>query len=171
MQILRDEGAARLNVRRVAELADCSTTGIYTHFGNKNGLVSAIFVEGFESFDAALAECHRAGDIAGGAHVYRAWAIANPMHYLVMFGRAVPDFAPDTVAVERAGRSFRALSSAMSIAGASEPTSAALHLYATMHGYVMLELAGLAPPTFDGQASFVRGVGATIDQLLRSSAS
>lgn len=167
LEILRDEGAAGLNVRRVAELAGCSTTGIYTYFGGKHGLVSAIFVEGFESFDTALAPHHENGDLAGGIRTYRDWALANPMHYLVMFGRAVPDFDPGEEAIERAARSFRALIGSLARAGASEPTESALHLYATQHGYVMLELAGLAPPDLaDDGAAYERGMKATIEQLL-----
>ena len=45
---------AALTVRNVAAAAGCSTTGVYTYFGGKDGLVDAIFVDGFEKFDAAL---------------------------------------------------------------------------------------------------------------------
>ena len=86
--------AAALTVRNVASEAGCSTTGIYTYFGGKNGLVEAIFVEGFESFDAATAPFMEVDDLAGGCRAYREWALANPTQYMVMFGRAVPDFVP-----------------------------------------------------------------------------
>ena len=49
--VLQRDGAAALTVRNITAEAGCSTTGIYTYFGGKHGLVEAIFVEGFESFD------------------------------------------------------------------------------------------------------------------------
>ena len=51
LTVLQRDGAAALTVRNITAEAGCSTTGIYTYFGGKQGLVEAIFVEGFESFD------------------------------------------------------------------------------------------------------------------------
>ena len=58
LTVLQRDGAAALTVRNITAEAGCSTTGIYTYFGGKNGLVEAIFVEGFESFDAAIRAVH-----------------------------------------------------------------------------------------------------------------
>lgn len=145
LTVLRRDGAPGLTVRHIAEEAGCSTTGIYTHFGGKQGLVEAIFLEGFDSFDDALRPHYRQGDLLGAGRSYRKWATANTTHYLVMFGRAVPDFAPSEQARERAQLSFEALVAAVADIGAAEPEAAAYHLYATVHGYVMLELVDLGP--------------------------
>ncbi|MEJ7799359.1 MAG: TetR/AcrR family transcriptional regulator, partial [Ilumatobacter sp.] len=51
LAVLRRDGAAALTVRALTEEAGCSTTGVYTYFGGKHGIVEAIFVDGFESFD------------------------------------------------------------------------------------------------------------------------
>src|SRR3954453_21336417 len=80
--ILRRHGAGALTVRSVATAAGCSTTGVYTWFGGKHGLVEAIFVDGFERFGAALDGAAGATEMA---MVYRTWALANPTHYMVMF--------------------------------------------------------------------------------------
>ena len=53
---------------------------------------------------------YEAGDLLDSGRAYRRWALANPMHYLVMFGRAVPDFVAEPgVPLERGLRSFEAL--------------------------------------------------------------
>src|SRR4051812_15889204 len=65
LRILQHEGAGALTVRSVASGAGCSTTGVYTWFGGKNGLVEAIFVDGFQRFGAALAHAVAAVDDAG----------------------------------------------------------------------------------------------------------
>ena len=145
LHVLQHDGAAGLTVRNITERAGCSTTGIYTYFGGKHGLVDAIYLQGFESFDEALAPYYRNGDLIGAGRAYRRWALDNPMHYLVMFGRAVPDYTPGEEAARRGSESFEALIEAVATAGSKDPEEAAYHLYAASHGYVMLELVMMGP--------------------------
>ncbi|MEO6571377.1 MAG: TetR/AcrR family transcriptional regulator [Ilumatobacteraceae bacterium] len=142
LTVLRRDGAAALTVRNITAEAGCSTTGVYTYFGGKHGLVEAIYLEGFESFDEAL---DYDGELIEAGRAYRRWALANPTHYLVMFGRAVPEFVPGEQAAQRAASSFALLVEAVGRAGATDPLSSAYHVYATVHGYVMLELIGRGP--------------------------
>lgn len=145
LDALQREGAAGLTVRNITERAGCSTTGIYTYFGGKRGLIDAILLDGFTSFDETLSPHYRNGDLLEAGRAYRRWALRNPMHYLVMFGRAVPDFEPGEAAALRAAGSFESLVEAVRVAGADDPVTAAYHLYATSHGYVMLELVAMGP--------------------------
>ena len=160
LKILREQGAAGLTVRNVTGLAGCSTSGIYTHFGGKQGLVEAIYLDGFESFDRHVAERLGEGVQPAGA-AYREWALANPTHYLVMWGRAVPDFDPSPAARERAYQSFQRLVDAFSANGSAAPVPAAYHAWATMHGYVMLELVGIGLATIEQHAAmYARAIDA-----------
>jgi AcrR family transcriptional regulator len=149
LHILRAEGAAALTVRRTAERAGCSTTGIYTHFGGKHGLVEAIFLDGFESFDRTLGPAYARDDLTAAAIEYRRWALANRTHYLVMFGQAVPDYSPSPAAEDRGRASFQLIVDAVARAGAADPQRTAYHVWATAHGYVMLELVGMLPFDID----------------------
>lgn len=144
LEVLRTQGPEALTVRAVTELAGCSTTGVYTHFGSKNGLVEAIFVDGFESFDRHVMD-NPTTDFREAGLEYREWALANRTHYLVMFACAVPDFEPSMDAALRAKGSFDGLVAAMKELGADDPIGMAYHFWATIHGYVMLELAGSNP--------------------------
>jgi AcrR family transcriptional regulator len=148
LAVLREHGAAALTVRNVTARAGCSTSGIYTHFGGKDGLIEALYLDGFESFDRYVSARLDDGLVAGG-RAYREWALANPTHYLVMWGRAVPEFRPSPAAAERAYQSFVHLVEAVRRTGAAQPLAAAYHAWATMHGYVMLELAGLGLATIE----------------------
>ncbi len=103
--MLQRDGAAALTVRNITAEAGCSTTGVYTYFGGKHGLVEAIFVEGFESFDRASAPLLEADDLLAAGPRYRRWALANPTQYMVMFGRAVPDFVPSEAGPASGARS------------------------------------------------------------------
>lgn len=150
LTVLQRDGAAKLTVRKITEEAGCSTTGVYTWFGGKQGLVEAIFVDGFESFDRALDPHLEVDDLAGAGRAYRRFALSHQMQYLVMFGRAVPDYEPSDAARERAIVSFTKLTEAVGRVWRSagvddDPAAAAFHLFATVHGYVMLELAGMGP--------------------------
>ena len=148
LTVLQRDGAAALTVRNITAEAGCSTTGIYTYFGGKQGLVEAIFVEGFESFDRTVQPQLLADDLPAAGRAYRRWALANPTQYMVMFGRAVPDFLPSAEAQQRALQSFGDLAEAIGrVAPGDEYFERAYHVFATVHGYVMLELAGMGPPT------------------------
>lgn len=155
LAILREEGAPGLTVRNVTARAGCSTSAIYTHFGGKHGLVEEIYLDGFESFDRHVSDC-LAGGLQDAGAAYRAWALANPTHYLVMWGRAVPDFEPSPAAQERAFRSFQMLIDAFAAHGATDPVPAAYHAWATMHGYVMLELVGINLASMEERAAMFR---------------
>jgi AcrR family transcriptional regulator len=148
LAVLQRDGAAALTVRSITAEAGCSTTGVYTYFGGKNGLVEAIFVEGFESFDRAVKPLLEANEIVAGGRAYRRWALANPTQYMVMFGRAVPDFTPSETARNRALESFNDLAEAIRRANPRDDyAELAFHVFATVHGYVMLELAGMGART------------------------
>lgn len=149
LTVLRRDGPGALTMRAVADQAGCSTTGIYTRFGSKSGLVEAITVHGLDALDQAMAPAYRSGDPMRLALAYRRWALANPNLYLVMFARAVPDHEPSESTFERGSRSFEALTLLLANQGFADPSSVAYHLYATVHGHVMLELVGFGPADGD----------------------
>ncbi len=62
--LLRDEGPAALSVRRIATAAGLSTMAIYHHYGGKDGLVEALYVDGFRALDEALSAVPRSADPA-----------------------------------------------------------------------------------------------------------
>lgn len=144
ISVLQDQGAPALTVRNVAAAAGCSTTGVYTHFGGKQGLVDAIFMEGFDGFKEALATAD--ASMEDLAATYRSWAHHHPTHYLIMFGRAVPEYRPSHAALERAGLAFEVLVDHVAADGRrADPRQDAFHIWATVHGYVMLEMLNMFP--------------------------
>lgn len=148
LAILQREGASGLTVRNITNEAGCSTTGVYTYFGGKHGLVEAIFVDGFESFDTAVLPGLERGDLAAAGRAYRRWALDHRTQYMVMFGRAVPDYVPSDAARARALLSFARLADGVQRAAPGDDhAERAYHLFATVHGYVMLEMAEMSAAT------------------------
>ncbi len=111
-------------------------------------------------------------DLDALADVYRSWALANPTHYQVMFERAVPDFEPSDEAREVAWSTFAQLLVAAEHACATGALRGpvdelAMHVWATVHGYVSLELSGMSPDSDPvvGEQRYRAG----IDRMIRGS--
>src|SRR4051812_11206042 len=96
--LLSTEGAEALTVRRIAAAAGCSTMGLYSRFGGKDGVVEHLFIEGFQQLNAAIAAVRVPDEPQPNLRVcsraYRQWALDNTTKYLVMFGGAVPGYEP-----------------------------------------------------------------------------
>jgi AcrR family transcriptional regulator len=162
-RILSDEGAAALTVRRIATEAGCSTMGIYSRFGGKDGVVDALYVEGFEMLCADMSAATQTDDPVEDLRRcelrYREHALAHATHYMVMFGGAVPDFVPSAESKTLALDAFAALVADVQRcvdAGAFKGDAAeiAYTLWSAMHGQVMLELVGIDPVGGDADARF-----------------
>ncbi len=180
--LLADAGPAALTVRAVATAAECSTIGVYTHFGGKPGLVEALLLDAYERLDAAVAVVDDTVDdprarLVAGAHAYRAWALAHRTHYLLMFSPVLPSVGP-LPAVEARGAcslaAHRARVEAAVTAGAltgDDVDATAFHLWAAVHGAVGVEILGSPPATPQrARERFTRGVEALLDGFARQTA-
>ena len=175
-ELLSKEGASALSVRRIATAAGCSTMGLYSRFGGKDGVVDELYAEGFERLvDAMKADeptDDPLGDLRRGATCYRDHAIANATHYMVMFGGAVPGFVPSDESHDLAHAAFGGL-----VAKVARCTDAGLFdgapdeiaelLWGVMHGLVMLELVGINPVMSDPTARFERALDVLFRGLAR----
>jgi len=159
--LLHEHGPDALQTRKVAGAAGTSTMAVYTHFGGMRGLIAEVAAEGLREFDAALTVRQTADPVADlftiGA-AYRRYASKHPHMYRLMFGginapaanvltltvaeieRRYPSFAHVVRAVHRCMLSGRI--------GAGSPdddeavVATATQFWASIHGFVMLELAG-----------------------------
>lgn len=154
-ELLAEEGPAGLTVRHIAERAGCSTMGVYSHFGGKEGVFEALLIEGFDlladqmkrvrSTDDPLADLRRC------LHAYRQFALHHATHYIVMFGRPLPDYELSPEAVEHAlgtlalleERVQRCLDAGVFDPSHGDAVTIAHSIWSTSHGLVGLELAGM----------------------------
>ncbi|MDX6200305.1 MAG: hypothetical protein QOJ79_3456 [Actinomycetota bacterium] len=155
-RILSAEGAAALTLRRLASATGTSTMAVYTRFGDKQGLLAAMYRAGFERLGQAMTAAVEGIDdplvaMAELGLAYRRAALANPHLYDLMFGRPVASFEPDPEVKQIAEASYRPLVDAVQRcidAEAMVPGDAervASFLWAVTHGMVSLELAGQLP--------------------------
>ena len=86
LALLASGGPQALRVRDIAEAAGCTTMTVYSRFGGKDGIVEALYVDGFTRFTEALSAHADAPALERSerlAMTYRSWALANPGSYQV----------------------------------------------------------------------------------------
>jgi AcrR family transcriptional regulator len=96
---LATEGAAALSLRAVARDLGLVSSAVYRYVASRDELLTLLVVDGYDELgdavDAALAQVD-ASDHAGRMRVIgravRAWALAEPATYALLFGSPVPGY-------------------------------------------------------------------------------
>ena len=172
-RLLASEGPEALTVRRIAAEAGCSTMGVYSRFGGKDGIVEALFVEGFQGLAAAMDAVPSTDDVMADllacGVAYRRFALAHPTSYTVMFERAVPGYEPSeaagTIALGTFERLVRRVERAVA-AGCLEDgdtIETTMRVWALSHGWVSLEIHGMLKTAAD-EPTYVRALMASCPQ-------
>jgi AcrR family transcriptional regulator len=139
-------GPDGVTMRELADALGVSSMTPYRYFKDKDSILAAVRTRAFNRFAEAMESTHGVKSESGNA--YLDFALANPAAYRLMFDVNQPTFGdyPDLVAaMHRArltmGDGLRLLAAAGRFKGDVE--LAAHVFWSTMHGAVMLELAGL----------------------------
>jgi AcrR family transcriptional regulator len=153
-RILGEEGPAALSARRLAAAAGTSTMAVYTHFGSMAGVVDEVSTEGFrrliDHVEAVGTSADPLADLWRMAGAYRDNALENRHLFGVMFGAISvggfhgrgPDPAVAAAAFDQiVGGVERAMDAGALRVG--DPRAVAAQFWSALHGYVMLELAGM----------------------------
>lgn len=152
-ELLEQEGAAALTMRRLADRLGIRAPSLYKHLPDKAALEAAIIATGFEdaaaAFEAALDGA--AEPLASLAAAYRAFALAHPHLYRLMTDQPLPrDRLPP-------GVEARAAAPLLQAAGSQDLARA---VWAFAHGMVQLELARRFPPGADLEGAWQEGITA-----------
>lgn len=171
---LATHGLTGLSLRTLATAAGTSTAAVYSLFGGKAGLLSAMHGRAFQRFGegqrAVGSSADPVADLIRLGQAYRETAIADPNGYWIMFGG---ELRPEHVTPEvraAATDTFLPLLHAVQrcvAEGSFSPDvpvgSIATALWANVHGLVSLELGGFLPPTAADPATvFDSAVRATL---------
>ncbi|WP_018682432.1 TetR/AcrR family transcriptional regulator [Actinokineospora enzanensis] len=170
-ELLSNEGAAALSLRRLAADAGTSTTAVYSLFGGKPALMRELYVEAFRRLGTHLRAVTPTGDPAEDliqlGLAYRTSALADPHLYSIMFGAALPGFEPDESAAEQ---SRAALSPLLEVIETGVHTgiftdphnTMAVGCWGIVHGLVSLELCGSLPPDLDTTTAYEHSLRANV---------
>ena len=166
VQILNEDGPDALQTRKIAGAAGTSTMAVYTHFGGMSGLIAAVADEGLRQFDVALTmppTSDPVADLVATGIAYRRYAIERPHMYRLMLGSTsahginapahdlltltvaeINDHYPSFAHVVR-GVHRCLLAGRIAEGSASDDATVvaiAAQFWSSIHGFVMLELAG-----------------------------
>ena len=145
--LLLEKGLAALSVRAISRAAGLSTIAIYSHFEGKQGVLDALYIEGFGLVEQAVDSVR---DIPNpieaaltSAEKYLEIADRQEGHYRLIFGETGNGFTPSAEAYSAAQHAFEALVAQVTrllpaTASHGQRQRAALRLWALLHGYVSL---------------------------------
>ncbi|WP_240341908.1 TetR/AcrR family transcriptional regulator [Arthrobacter sp. Alg241-R88] len=164
-ELVDRDGPARVTLRDVASAAGTSTTAVYSLFGGKSQLLTAVVDGGFRSFrDSQVAAAP--GGLRELGSAYRVWALEHRALYRLMFGGALAAYVDCRPSPEVAAGAMEPLLGAVAAAqseGVLLPAPvevAAFAIWGQVHGLVSLELAHVGPPDADWEAAYTAALDA-----------
>jgi AcrR family transcriptional regulator len=168
---LADAGIEAFSLRRVARRAGVSHAAPAHHFGDVQGLLTALAAEGFRRLVAAQAarEAGAAPDarsqlVATGLG-YVDFALANPPLFRLIFGSSRPDHDEPALAAA-GGAAYRQLTARVAAAGGQDIADVAA-AWAMAHGLADLIIAGrLKGLEALDEAARARAVKAIVERAL-----
>jgi AcrR family transcriptional regulator len=158
-RLFAERGPAAVSMQQLAGALNVSVMTPYRYFTDKNEILAAARVSGFDRFADALEGAHRAADDCADAAravagAYLRFALENPAAYKLMFDLSQPN-EEDYPDLARASGRARLLMAAyienLRDAGllAGEPEIVSHVFWAAFHGLVVLKLADKIAPNID----------------------
>jgi AcrR family transcriptional regulator len=128
---LAESGAAALSLRAVAREMNMASSALYRYFPSRDDLLTALIVDAYAAVGEAAAEAEsavRRADVVGRwmatVRAVRAWAVAHPHEYALIYGSPVPGYQAPRDTVDPAARIPLLLMNIIS--AATSPGSSAL---------------------------------------------
>lgn len=146
--LFAEDGAGALSVRAISKRAGLSTIGIYNHFQGKQGILDALYIEGFEMISEAMAACQSAPcprqGIIDAMGRYMTISSEQAGHYRLMFGQGDSTYTPSEPAKAVGEAAFAELVKLVARAlpvnfNHTKQREIALQVFAAAHGYASLQ--------------------------------
>lgn len=115
---LATEGAAGLSLRAVARDVGMVSSAVYRYFPSRDALLTALIVECYDELGAAVEQAEAGArrdedDVAArwlaACRALRAWSVAHPAEFALLYGTPVPGYAAPRDTVGPATRVVRVL--------------------------------------------------------------
>lgn len=128
-----------ISLREAARMAGVSPTAAYRHFADKDALLAALAVRGFQEFAKALGEASArdpGNELVARGRAYIRFALARPGRFRLMFGPLLSRAADHPELRETSRQTFAA------IERATGDVDEALRRWGMVHGLAHLLLDG-----------------------------
>ena len=151
LEVIEQKGLGALSMREVARRAGVSHQAPYHHFGDREGILAAIALDGFTRLHAAMAKAvAKLADpvdrlnAVGGAYI--AFAVRYPSHFKIMFRSEMVEMERYPELHACADRAFNLLTSIVgevaSRRRAKDPQALVIASWSLAHGVATLLLEG-----------------------------
>src|SRR6266550_2248426 len=162
--LIGEVGPKAFTIREVARRAGVSHNAPYRHFRDKDELLEAVAIEGFERLTHAMKKRSAAGKTAAerlrlGGCGYVDFALRWPQHFLVMFDLPSRELTKDETAGENAFQTLLELIIESQKEGAlpeGDPHPLAPMAWSIVHGIAKLAISGNLPYTSKQVLDFTR---------------
>ncbi|MBH0065218.1 TetR/AcrR family transcriptional regulator [Psychrobacter sp. SZ93C1] len=146
-ELFLEGGGDALSVRGISKRAGLSTIGIYSHFQGKQGILDALYIEGFnlvrEAMDVIPEGRANKEQVLEACLGYLNVGEQHEAHYRLIFGESDAGYQPSEEAIAARDSAFSKL---VRVAGSYLPDGAtieerrqiALDIWAIVHGYVSI---------------------------------
>jgi AcrR family transcriptional regulator len=167
--IAEREGWEAVTVRRLAEEIEYSQPVLYSHFENRDAMVAAVAIQGFQELALALQEAARGSSeprhaLEQAAKAYIGYALRHPALYEAMFTLPTKLLFADAQTRPELRAGFEALVSVVA-PFCADVEVATESFWAALHGLVELERSGRVRPSahFERIAFVVRAFAGSHD--------
>jgi AcrR family transcriptional regulator len=152
IDIITERGVQNLSIRNAAKRIHVSHTAPYRHFKNKDELLVAIAIKGFDildqNIDKALSNVSPSDPsaLAQAGRAYIQFAVSNSNYYRIMFGDSIRNKTDHPEFFKAYDRSFRKLIHIIENKGnkqnadKTDPDITAVAVWSLLHGYCSLIL-------------------------------
>ena len=170
--MIEQDGADNLTLAKLAAAFNIKAPSLYKHFDSRAQLIKAVNTITAQRLKTVLDEASHGGSsvretLFAVSMAYRAFALANPATYALLFANLSVDARPDKQLMESIAIPLQQLVSADMTA--DYPLEALRGALALLHGFVTLELNGLFQRGGDIELAFQRSIQAYFDGWSRSS--
>lgn len=153
VKILAKKGPNELSLRDIARKLGVSHGAPYRHFKSREGLLAAIAAEGFLKFAAYLNPEETPSDIVSPEQLFASkgqafvkFAFEYPVHFKLMFSKAIPDHEKYPELDQAAKGAFMLLykmvegMQAANVFKSFDPTITSIYIWSHLHGLCSLIL-------------------------------
>jgi AcrR family transcriptional regulator len=168
LRTIQRAGVEAVTLRAVGSALGVSRTALYRHFADKDALLAVVAREGFVALKAALDRARATtpslrDQLTAMGAAYVGFAIDNPAHYQVMFGRFLERCRDEPELLADAAAAFQALVDMIvdlqqaKQVRRGDPAELSRFVWASVHGIAMLAINGqLGPDPAAGLALYDR---------------
>jgi AcrR family transcriptional regulator len=113
-RLMEREGTAGISIRGIGRELDLTAPALYHYYPSREALITDLIVDAFNALAQSLEDNRgSAGGQPAAAQLlrvllaYRAWALAHPLDFELIYGNPIPGYrAPEEITVPAATRSF-----------------------------------------------------------------